>query len=369
VALACVVLAAMLLGATRGGLAMQGATDDAARVRIVHGLGDAGPLDVYIDGSIALIGLVFPETSSDLLLSGGDHAFAATPSGAALDDAAVAGAISVAAGTRSYVTIIGTTAAASVGLFAIDAGPLDEGRARFRVINGVPDAGQLVPAFTGGEAISAPLGFGDATEYAAVDAGTYDLDLLDAASGVPVLSLPQVSFAEGTATDVILVGQAADGTMQGVVEAIDVPVSRASGLRASMVAGTCADPDTEVADLGLVRVGAGETVGLAGIAPVANGFGVAAAPFATLIGAPHAVMVSAEGTTLDDSIACGDVGGQLTESGALVVALQSVATDALQGIAVLAPGLEDPTTTGVSVFLTGAGTAGLVPATPIPASG
>ena len=29
-------------------------------VRIVHGIADAGPLDVYVDGSLALIGVLFP---------------------------------------------------------------------------------------------------------------------------------------------------------------------------------------------------------------------------------------------------------------------------------------------------------------------
>ena len=30
-----------------------------ARVRVVHGITDAGPLDVYVDGSLALIGILF----------------------------------------------------------------------------------------------------------------------------------------------------------------------------------------------------------------------------------------------------------------------------------------------------------------------
>jgi hypothetical protein len=369
VALALVVVVANLFGAIGDGAAMQTAGDeDTARVRIVHGIGGAGPLDIYIDGSIALIGLVFPETSSDLLLTGGEHEFAAVPSGAAPDAATVAGAIAVAAGTQSYVTIIGTIDEASVGLFAIDTGPLQEGRSRFRVINGVPDGGEFVPAFTGGEAISSPLGFGDATEYATIDAGAYDLDLLEAESGALILSLPQIPFAEGTTTDLILVGQVSDGTIQGAVETVDVPVSRASGRSAHIIAGTCAEPGTEVADLGVVRVGGGETVGVPGVAPVANGFGLAAVPFATLIDAPHAITVTEEGAAPESGVACGDIGGQLTDTGALIVSLQSADSSAARGVAVLASGLEDPSATGVSIFLTG-GAAALVPATPVPANG
>ena len=54
-----------------------------ARVRIVHGIADAGPLDIYVDGSLALIGILFADTSGNVVLPGGEHAFAVVPTGAA----------------------------------------------------------------------------------------------------------------------------------------------------------------------------------------------------------------------------------------------------------------------------------------------
>jgi hypothetical protein len=50
-------------------------------------------------------------------------------------------------------------------------------------------------------------------------------------------------------------------------------------------------------------------------------------------------------------VACGEIGGNLTDTGALVIALRSEGTRATAGVAVLAPALEDPGATGVSVFL------------------
>jgi hypothetical protein len=64
-------------------------------------------------------------------------------------------------------------------------------------------------------------------------------------------------------------------------------------------------------------------------------------------------------------VACGDVGGNLTDTGALVIALQVQGTGATTGIAVLAPALEDPGATGVSIFLTAEAPAAGAAATPV----
>ena len=47
----------------------------------MHGITDAGPLDVYVDGSLALIGILFADISGDVVLAGGEHAFAVVPTG------------------------------------------------------------------------------------------------------------------------------------------------------------------------------------------------------------------------------------------------------------------------------------------------
>lgn len=352
------------------GRAMQESGDDGGSgIRIVHGIADAGPLDVYIDGSIALIGIVFAETSGLLTLPAGDHAFAVVPTAAAPEAAIADGTIALQDETRYYATLLGTVAAASVGLFAVDDRTLDAGRARFRIISGVADAGAVVPVFAGGDALSEPLEFGDASEYAAIDAGIYDLDVLDAVSGGLVLTLPQTSLAEGTATDVILVGQVVDATLQALVLPTTVDVARLLGLSGQIVVGSCAEPGDLAADLGIVQVGQGEAVGAAETALVAQGFGLAAVPFAALIGSPHAISVSEDGGGGGDPIACGDIGGSLTDTGALVIALESDDSSAANGVAVLAPALEDPETTGVSVFLTTGVSAAGAAATPEPVNG
>ncbi len=337
-----------------------------ARVRIVHGIANSGPLDVYVDGSIALIGIVFGNTSANVVLRGGEHAFAVVPTGSTPDSAIADGTIAVDDGTLAYVALLGTLDSASVGLFEVDDRPLDQGRARFRIISGVPDTGEIVPMFAGGDALSEPLGFGDASRYASIDAGTYDLDFLEAESGVLLLTLPQTPFAEGTTTDVILVGQVNDGTLTALVQPIQVELARAVGRSAQIFTGTCSGLEAAAADLGIVQTGQGAAVGSAGTDPVAQVFGSAGIPFATLVASPHAVVVSGDIDAVVDPIACGDIGGTLTDTGALVIALRTQPAGATAGVAVLAPALEDPGATGVSVFLIASETAANVAATPIP---
>jgi Domain of unknown function (DUF4397) len=363
-------VSAMVVGALTfpsGGRAIQDTASaaDGARVRIVHGVVDAGPLDVYVDGSLALIGILFGNTSGDVLLSGGEHAFAVVPTGATPDSAIAEGTIALHDGSLAYAALLGTLDSASVGLFEVDDRPLDQGRARFRIISGVPDAGGIVPTFADGDALSEPLGFGDASQYASIDAGTYDLDFLQAESGLSLLTLPQTPFAEGTTTDVILVGQVSDGTLTALVQSVQVELARAVGRSAQIFTGSCGRLKSVAADLGIVQTGQGAAVGSTVKDPVAQVFGSAGIPFADLIASPHAVVVSEDIDLGGDVVACGDIGGNLTDTGALAIALETQSTGALSGIAVLAPALEDPGATGVSVFLIAGVPPAGAPATPV----
>jgi hypothetical protein len=336
-----------------------------ARVRIVHGIAGAGPLDIYVDGSLALIGILFANTSGDVVLQGGEHTFSVVPTGSQPEAAIAAGTIALDDDTLAYAALLGTLESASVGLFEADVRPLDQGSARFRIISGVPDVDEITPIFSGGDALSEPLGFGDASQYASIDAGTYDLDLLETASGAPLQTLPQTPFAEGTTTDLILVGQVSDGSLTALVEPIQVELARAVGRSAQIFAGNCADLDGAAADLGVVQVGQGAEVGSGGTDPVAQGFGAAGISFTILIESPHAVTVSEDLDAGGGVIACGDISGNLTDTGALVIALRTQDTGVVSGVAVLAPALDNPEVTSVSVFLVaGAATVG-AEATPV----
>ena len=120
-----------------------------------------------------------------------------------------------------------------------------------------PTPSGIIPTFADGDALSEPLGFGDASQYASIDAGTYDLDFLQAESGLSLLTLPQTPFAEGTTTDVILVGQVSDGTLTALVQSVQVELARAVGQSAQIFTGSCGRLKSVAADLGIVQAGSG----------------------------------------------------------------------------------------------------------------
>lgn len=335
-------------------LAMQESdSGDGSAVRIFHGVAHAGPLDVYVDGGIALIGIVIGEASGALALGAGDHDFAVVPSGAAPEASIADGQISLDEGTVSYAALLGTAEEASVGLYAIDDRPIDAGAARFRIVSGVADAGEIVPAFTGGDALSEPLGFGDASQYAAIDAGDYDLDMLDPVSGSLLLSLPQTSFAEGTATDIFLYGLLNDGTVQALVIPTLLETTAIEGRVARIHSGPCSTRGPLAAELGVMQEGQGPAVGVLDTPVVVQGFGLAPVSFGELTATPHAVAVFDSADEDGLALACGAVGGPLTDTGALVIALEAGIAGGPAGVAVLATSLDNPEATGVSIFLTG----------------
>jgi hypothetical protein len=130
------------------------------------------------------------------------------------------------------------------------------------------------------------------------------------------------------------------------------------------VVGTCDAPADLVADLGLILPGQGATVGVSTAEPTSQAYASAAVPFDTLTASPHSILVRSEA---GDLVACGEIGGNLTDTGSLVIALEGVT--AAHGVAVVAPGLDAPDTTGVSLFMVDFTAESTLPAAATPAAG
>src|SRR5215218_5449287 len=121
------------------------------------------------------------------------------------------------------------------------------------------------------------------------------------------------------------------------------------GLSTALHSGTCTDVGPEVAALAPAFVPTGEQVGSARSLPGANSFSTVPVALDAMLAADHALVVAgADGETL----ACGEVGGFLTDAGGLVVGFRSEPSAGLSGVAFLSPA-DDPAQTNVSLFLTG----------------
>lgn len=152
--------------------------------------------------------------------------------------------------------------------------------------------------------------------------------------------LPSLLLAATVAAGVW--GSPRDAPSDAAPPASPPPPGRQAGRPAHLHAGACRED------------GAGPII--QPLAPVAGA--VAARSFTSvplrlehLLARDHVVDVHAAGDDPGPRLACGELGGALTEDGALVVGLREVKGSGLSGVAILAPGALDPATIDVSVLV------------------
>ena len=322
-----------------------------ATVRVVHGASDAGPIDVYVDGAIAIVGVTFLSVSDAVLLSAGDHQLQVVPSGAAPDQAVAEATARLSAGQSYHVAALGALADLRAEIYAVDLGPLDPGLARLRVIQGSPDAGPIDVAATGGDILFPTVDYPDATDYAVLTAGIYDLELRAAGTDAPIVALPGTVLEAGVVYDVLAVGQVVDGTIQSVTVTETTETVEVVGRPAALRTGTCEDPGDTVAPLTSLTPPIGDPLGQAEAAPTESSFTAIPVALDAILADDHAISVARAEEEADRVIACGEIGGGLTENGALVVGLREANDSGFAGIAVLSASVVDPTATDVSIFI------------------
>ena len=207
---------------------------DTAKVRVLHASPDAPAVDVYLDDAIVgpLTNVPFGTISGYLDIPAGAHNVkvyaTGTTTGAVID-----ANVTVATG-RKY-TIAATNAVASIEAQVIQDQPAPScSTAQVRVVHFSADA----PAVDVGTAGSAPadavvknLAYPNATNYLALPANTYDLEVRLAGTSTVALALPGVTIANCKSYSVFAVGSAATPAVGGnalqVVVAVDATAASA----------------------------------------------------------------------------------------------------------------------------------------------
>jgi hypothetical protein len=115
--------------------------------------------------------------------------------------------------------------------------------------------------------------------------------------------------------------------------------------------GTCNEVGEVIAPLTDLTGASGDRVGQARRAiPAESSFTSVPMTLDAILGADHVVNVHLSAEEIDTYIACGEVGGVVDASGALVIGLREQTDSGYTGIAFLAPGA-DGASTDVSVFI------------------
>jgi len=210
------VLAAMLLlvagmAIARPNAIAQEAGAADATIRLVHALPGGPPVDVTIDGASVAQGLAFGATTEYAALPAGDHQVQVLASGettALIDDT-----VTAEAGKAYALVVLGSADAPEAQFLDVNIDATTQGQARIRLLNAVPDAGELNVAIAGGDNLFENVAYKATSEYRDGVPGTYDIAVSLPDSAEPVVTVPGVTLMEGTVYDLIALGEVGGGTV------------------------------------------------------------------------------------------------------------------------------------------------------------
>ena len=183
-----------------------------ARVRVVHASPDAPDVDVFVDGARAIEGLAFGTATDFVSPPAGDYDVDVAPAGADIADAVISATLTLEAGVSYDVAAIGFVADIAAQVAVVDTGALGPDEVRVRVVHASPDAPAVDVGLAGGGAVFGGLEFPTVGDYAALPAGTYDLEVRLAGGDDVVLPLSGLALTAGTVYDVYAIGSVEAGT-------------------------------------------------------------------------------------------------------------------------------------------------------------
>ncbi len=182
------------------------AQSDEAQVRVVHASPDAPAVDVYVVGEVAIEGLEFGNASDPTILPAGEYQVQVAPAGTSADDAVIDATLTLEGGMAYDVAAVGLLSEIQAQVYPLDLSTIDDGKARVRAVHASPDAPAVDVVVTDGPVLFEGAELPNATNYAEVDAGTYDLEVRPAGTEDVALSVPGVALEAGTVYDVYAIG-------------------------------------------------------------------------------------------------------------------------------------------------------------------
>lgn len=191
-----VLAVALLVLPGAAGAATSDATPGNAMVRVAHFSPDAPAVDVYVNGNKTLSGVPYKTVSKYLSVPSGTYRFEVRPAGADPSSKAVIDASSpLQAGQAATVAAIGALANIQGKVYVDDLSAPTSGKAKVRVIHAASEVPAVDVAVAGGPTLFSGVSYPNATRYAEVAAGSYNLEVRPAGSQNAVLSATQAVTA------------------------------------------------------------------------------------------------------------------------------------------------------------------------------
>lgn len=189
-------------------------TDSDACVRIVHAAPDAGDVDIYV-GDESVVESSAPGTATDYLnLSAEEQQIRFVAAGGSTDDPVIDLTEELDEGQAYLIVASGSGDEFDGHVFEVDLAPLTENEARVRAIHLGSDVGDVDVAIAGGPVLFEDLAAGDGSDYAVVDAGSFDIEVRATDDEDLAIVTDGLTVAGATVYDIIAFGSAEDGSLQ-----------------------------------------------------------------------------------------------------------------------------------------------------------
>lgn len=213
---ALLVIALLLIGSLV--LIARAQTSPAAQVRFVHVVAGAPPIDIYIEGSLAIAGLGFGEASPYISIPAGDLAIAVT----AAESSDLLWQQTVTAQDDSALTLIASSSdPLSFTVFSENLNPLALGKARFTAIHAIPGAPEINVLLADGRAIVPQLGYNQPYGTLDLPALVYQLSVVPVGADTTETLIPLAPYAlEGGTSYILLVYGTADAPETLLLQAV-----------------------------------------------------------------------------------------------------------------------------------------------------
>jgi hypothetical protein len=208
------------------------ASDPTAKVRVLHGSGDAPAVDVYAGKAKIVENLAFGTITDYLTVPAGEYRVRVVPTGAELtaENVVVDVPVTLLAGLATTVAATGSLAEGIIPQVVIDNPYPAVDAAQARVVHYAYDAPAVDIAPVGGDPIITDLAYGENSSYLNVPPGSYTLEVRATGSPDAVVTLPPIDLAAGTSSSAFAVGSLEAGTFM-VVPALDAAIPTTAQMR------------------------------------------------------------------------------------------------------------------------------------------
>lgn len=178
--------------------------DSTAFVRIIHASPDIGTADIFVDGTKLLSSFQFGAVTSYVRVPIGPHLVQVAAIGKGPGAAIITQTLSIGASVPYTVAATGTNATnLSLQVFTDDNLLSANGQAKIRMYNLAPDAGSISIA-TNGQTVISGLSYPQASDYQAISAGSYTLNVAPSQENTTV-QMPE-TLPANTITSIFSVG-------------------------------------------------------------------------------------------------------------------------------------------------------------------